>query len=41
MIIDMANIPIVSAMKIPILVETLLVMYNPANTPIKLEMGPI
>ena len=41
MIIEIANIPIVSDMKIPILVENLFVIYNPAMTPKKLESGPI
>ena len=41
MIAEMANIPIVSAIKIPILVVNLFVMYNPANTPKKLDSGPI
>lgn len=41
MIIEIANIPIKSAMKIPILVVNLFVIYNPAMTPKKLESGPI
>ena len=40
-IMEMDNNPIISAMNIPILVVNLLVMYNPAMTPKKLESGPI
>lgn len=40
-IMEMDNNPIISAMNIPILVVNLLVMYNPAMTPKKLERGPI